>query len=273
MLKILEFTWHVFPFWVSPIWLQHFPMSSSDPPPPPKVTKHLVGWGGEGGGRGWCWGHSTLKSEVKEHSLAHALANSSTNFAETGARFYHSCSQITVPECGWWLVHSLPSTVQTHPVTCCETPKATDESTDTFFWLFWNCWHHNRGSSKICACARHVGVFPSVVRFNIGINTISFLGDFEDAGQLFRTEQWATGTNDIQASRMINTWTVLSWPRHILNLDLRVCLGYLRRLEKATEIKAPAGRVNQKYVYSSFMVKMRIDLWSFRLFWFNLSCR
>ena len=39
---------------------------------------------------------------------------------------------------------------------------------------------------------------------------------------------------------------------------------------KATQIKASTGRVNQKYVYSSFMVKIRINWGSFRLFWFSL---
>ncbi len=38
-----------------------------------------------------------------------------------------------------------------------------------------------------------------------------------------------------------------------------------------SQIKAPTGSVFQKYVYSSFMVKMRIDLGSFRLFWFILG--
>ncbi len=47
-------------------------------------------------------------------------------------------------------------------------------------------------------------------------------------------------------------------------------------LEKASEIgvseiKSPIGSVFQKYVYSSFMVKMRIDLGSFGLFWFILG--
>ncbi len=31
----------------------------------------------------------------------------------------------------------------------------------------------------------------------------------------------------------------------------------------ASQIKAPTGSIFQKYVYSSFMVKMRIDLGSF----------
>ncbi len=34
----------------------------------------------------------------------------------------------------------------------------------------------------------------------------------------------------------------------------------------ASEIKAPLGSIFQKYIYSSFMVKMRIDLGSFGLF-------
>ncbi len=34
-----------------------------------------------------------------------------------------------------------------------------------------------------------------------------------------------------------------------------------------SQIKAPIGSVFQKYVYSSFIVKMRIDLGSFGLFW------
>ncbi len=42
-------------------------------------------------------------------------------------------------------------------------------------------------------------------------------------------------------------------------------------LEKVTEVKATEGRVNQKYVYSSFMVKIRIIWGSFGLFWFNLG--
>ncbi len=39
----------------------------------------------------------------------------------------------------------------------------------------------------------------------------------------------------------------------------------------ASQIKAPIGRVFQKYVYSSFIVKLRIDSGSFRLFWFILG--
>ncbi len=47
-------------------------------------------------------------------------------------------------------------------------------------------------------------------------------------------------------------------------------------LEKASEIEASKiklskGSIFQKYVYSSFMVKMRIDLGSFGLFWFILG--
>ncbi len=40
---------------------------------------------------------------------------------------------------------------------------------------------------------------------------------------------------------------------------------------KATQIKAPAGRVFKKYVYTCFMVKMRINFGPFGLFWFNLG--
>ncbi len=39
----------------------------------------------------------------------------------------------------------------------------------------------------------------------------------------------------------------------------------------ASQIKAPIGSIFQKYVYSSFMVKMRIDLGTFGLFWFILG--
>ena len=38
----------------------------------------------------------------------------------------------------------------------------------------------------------------------------------------------------------------------------------------ASQIKEPTGSIFQKYVYSSLMVKMRINLWSFQLFWFLL---
>ncbi len=38
-----------------------------------------------------------------------------------------------------------------------------------------------------------------------------------------------------------------------------------------SQIKAPLGSVFQKYVYSSFMIKMRIGLGSFGLFWFILG--
>ncbi len=38
-----------------------------------------------------------------------------------------------------------------------------------------------------------------------------------------------------------------------------------------SQIKAPISSVFQKYVYSSFMVKMRIDLGTFGLFWFILG--
>ncbi len=38
-----------------------------------------------------------------------------------------------------------------------------------------------------------------------------------------------------------------------------------------SQIKAPIGSVFQKYVYNSFMVKIRIDLGSFELFWFILG--
>ncbi len=40
---------------------------------------------------------------------------------------------------------------------------------------------------------------------------------------------------------------------------------------RASKIKSPIGSIFQKYVYSSFMVKMRIDLGSFGLFWFILG--
>ncbi len=47
-------------------------------------------------------------------------------------------------------------------------------------------------------------------------------------------------------------------------------------LEKASQIgvrqiKSPVGRVFQKYVYTYFMVKMKIKLRSFGLFWFKLG--
>ncbi len=47
-------------------------------------------------------------------------------------------------------------------------------------------------------------------------------------------------------------------------------------LEKASQkgtsqIKSPIGRVFQKYVYTCFIVKMRINLRYFGLFWFNLG--
>ncbi len=35
-----------------------------------------------------------------------------------------------------------------------------------------------------------------------------------------------------------------------------------------SQIKAPTGSIFQKYVHSSFIVKMRIDLGSFGLVWF-----
>ncbi len=39
----------------------------------------------------------------------------------------------------------------------------------------------------------------------------------------------------------------------------------------ASQIKAPIGSIFQKYVYSSLIIKMRINLGSFRLFWFILG--
>ncbi len=39
----------------------------------------------------------------------------------------------------------------------------------------------------------------------------------------------------------------------------------------ASQVKAPTGRVYEKYMYTCFMVKMRINLRSFGLFWFNLG--
>ncbi len=39
----------------------------------------------------------------------------------------------------------------------------------------------------------------------------------------------------------------------------------------ASQIKAPIGSLFQNYIYSSFMVKMRIDLGYFGLFWFILG--
>ncbi len=36
----------------------------------------------------------------------------------------------------------------------------------------------------------------------------------------------------------------------------------------ASQIKAPIGSVFQKYVYSSLIIKMRINLGTFGLFWF-----
>ncbi len=38
-----------------------------------------------------------------------------------------------------------------------------------------------------------------------------------------------------------------------------------------SQIKAPIGSIFKKYVYSSFMVKMMINLGSFGLFWFILG--
>ncbi len=38
-----------------------------------------------------------------------------------------------------------------------------------------------------------------------------------------------------------------------------------------SQIKAPIGNIFQKYVYSSFMVKVRIDSGSCGLFWFILG--
>ncbi len=61
--------------------------------------------------------------------------------------------------------------------------------------------------------------------------------------------------------------------KHLLG-DLRwVCMIW-ELLEKesqvsVSQIKSPAGRVLQKYVYTFFMVKMRINLRSFGLFWIN----
>ncbi len=40
---------------------------------------------------------------------------------------------------------------------------------------------------------------------------------------------------------------------------------------EVSEIKSPIGSLFQKYVSSSFMVKMRINLGSFGLFWFILG--
>ncbi len=39
----------------------------------------------------------------------------------------------------------------------------------------------------------------------------------------------------------------------------------------ASQIKAPIGSVFQKYVYSSLIVKIRINSGSYRLFWFILG--
>ncbi len=38
-----------------------------------------------------------------------------------------------------------------------------------------------------------------------------------------------------------------------------------------SQIKAPIGSIFHKYVYSSFIVKMRINSGSFGLFWFILG--
>ncbi len=56
--------------------------------------------------------------------------------------------------------------------------------------------------------------------------------------------------------------------------DLRWLVQFGSFLEKASwisvsQIKSPAGRVFQKYVYNSLIVKMRVNLGSFGLFWFN----
>ncbi len=47
--------------------------------------------------------------------------------------------------------------------------------------------------------------------------------------------------------------------------DLRRVAQFKAHLKKATQIKAPGGRVNEKYMYTYFMVKM-INLRSFGLF-------
>ena len=52
-----------------------------------------------------------------------------------------------------------------------------------------------------------------------------------------------------------------------------VCCAIWARMSQisASQIKAPTDSIFQKYVYTCFMVKMRIDLWSFGLFWFILG--
>ncbi len=49
--------------------------------------------------------------------------------------------------------------------------------------------------------------------------------------------------------------------------DLRWVARFGLKRAKSVQVKAPVGRVNKKYVYSSFMVKMAIDLGSFSSFW------
>ncbi len=47
--------------------------------------------------------------------------------------------------------------------------------------------------------------------------------------------------------------------------------SFFERPKQGDLNKSPVGSINQKYVYACFMVKIRINLGSFGVFWFNLG--
>ncbi len=63
-------------------------------------------------------------------------------------------------------------------------------------------------------------------------------------------------------------WNILRWFEEVAPLK-----GAFEQATEmvATEIKPPMGSIYQKYVYTCFIVKMRIHFGSFGFFWFNLG--
>ncbi len=73
-----------------------------------------------------------------------------------------------------------------------------------------------------------------------------------------------------QTLKLVSNYTQ-SWPKSLPSIFKWFDMISAQASQiSASQIKAPVGSVFQKYVYSSLMVKMRIDSGSFGLFWFIL---
>ncbi len=92
------------------------------------------------------------------------------------------------------------------------------------------------------------------------------IGNMLKTDDIYRFWSWA--------SMLQNAWNMHCTSResrfsHLLRwFEVGCAIWAQMRHIGVSQIKAPTGSIFQKYVYSSFMVKIRIGLGSFRLFWF-----